>query len=336
MLMIFSAVVPVFLVILAGVLADRLQLVTPETGRSLSVFSINVAAPCLVFHIMCSAPLDKLCEWRWWAAVLVLQGLFMGVFYLLERRLGRESGPAVVLALSVAFCNAGFVGLPVVINVYDGGSEAMAAAGLMMVAANEVVIIAQLVLAAWSGRGGEGRDAGRDANFGRRVWLFIRRYLLGSSILTATVIGLLVPVLGIPVWQPLDRAFELLGMTAPAVMLFTMGLGLRNSLRQALGAGGISWRHQAWLCFWRMAGMPLVFLAVLLALDVEPLWLCVTVIMMSTGSAIFASTLAQLYRAAPGQVSLAVALSNMLSIFSLTACLALLTWMGLMPANFVL
>ncbi|MDO5538212.1 MAG: AEC family transporter, partial [Desulfovibrionaceae bacterium] len=88
MYMIFSAVIPIFIIILAGIVVERLNILPESTGQVLSVFSIHISIPCLLFHIMCNAPMDKLSEWRWWLGVTGVQLLFLGLFYLLERRRG--------------------------------------------------------------------------------------------------------------------------------------------------------------------------------------------------------------------------------------------------------
>ena len=44
------------------------------------------------------------------------------------------------------------------------------------------------------------------------------------------------------------------------------------------------------------------------------------------------ASLAQVYGAVPGQAALTVAVTNILSLFSLMAAIALLTWLNLMPA----
>ncbi len=336
MYMIFASVAPLFFIILAGVIVERMQFLPAATTRALSVFSLNISIPCLIFHIMCAAPLEYLAEWRWWLGSLTVQVGFLGLFYFIERRLGRESGPAMVYSLSVAFCNAGFVGLPVIINVYQSDPMALTVAGLMMVSANAVCIIAQMVILAYARKRQGREDEAACAGAAARCARFVRRYILSNGIFMATFLGLIVCLTGIRVWEPLDRAVTMIGYISPACMLFTLGLSLRHNLVQSLRSGGIAPGHQVWLCFWRVAGMPMVLLAVLVLLDLDPLWICVSTIIMSTGSAIFSAALAELYQCVPGPVSLTVAVTNVLSLLSLMGALTLLTWMGWMPPGFSL
>ncbi|MDO5538213.1 MAG: AEC family transporter [Desulfovibrionaceae bacterium] len=332
MYMIFCAVVPVFILILIGMIVDRLQLLPESTPQSLSLFVLNVSIPCLTFHIMCEAPLDRLLEWRWWLGVLGVQLLFMGLFYLLDRRRGEESGPAVISSLSVSFCNVGFVGLPVIMNVFENDAEALTVAGLMVVAANVLVIIAQMALIAWS-RQRRGEAAPEALPPARRAWLFFRRYILSNAVLVSTLAGLAVPVLGLTVWEPLDRAVTMLGYLAPGCMLFILGLSLRANVAEAVKARALSFGRQLWIGAWRLAGMPLITMAALLALGIDPKWVCVTTIASACGTAVFVSALAQIYRVSAGQACLTVALTNLLSLFSITGVIWLLNRLALLPAG---
>ncbi len=334
MLTTFLAIVPVFLVILAGVVVDRLKALPEDAGRLLSLFAVNVTCPCLNFHIMSEARLDQLAPARWWVGVIGLQLLLLLAVWGLERLRGRGDGPAMTAGLSATFCNAGFVGLSVVMNVFPGSAQALTATGLVMVACNPVIIIGQMSLTAWSRRQRMGRHhLHASMGFRRRLWRFFRTFILANSMLMATVAGLAVGLLGIPLWEPLDRGIAMLGSTAPPTMLFTMGLCLRAGLTDAIRSHGVSLPGQVWLCSCKLLLLPLATLGVMLLLDIDPLWTCVTVLIAATGTGILTSTMAQVYNAAPGQAALTVGVTNILSLFSMTAALWLMARMDLIPAG---
>ena len=165
-----------------------------------------------------------------------------------------------------------------------------------------------------------------------RIWRFVRHFILGNPIFMATALGLSIAISGIPLWEPLDKACSMLGFVSPTCMLFALGFSLRRNLTEAFQGHSIHMGHQIWMMAWRLVGMPLVVLAALLLLDCNPLWISVSVIMMATGTAIMVASLAQVYGAVPGQAALTVAVTNILSLFSLMAAIALLTWLNLMPA----
>ncbi len=60
--MILNAVIPVFVIIPAGSLVERLQMPPSRASGLLSACAVNIAIPCLTFHIMCTAPVERLME----------------------------------------------------------------------------------------------------------------------------------------------------------------------------------------------------------------------------------------------------------------------------------
>ncbi len=334
MYMIFASLAPIFLIILAGFVIERISFLPQNTGDILSFFSINICIPCLLFHIMCTTSVEQFSQVNWWIGMVGPQVMGLGLFFCLERSLRRtEAGPAMISSLTCCFCNAGFVGISVIINLFPGNAEAMSAAGLSVVACNIIVIIGQMTLLGWYRRKQmpDGRHIHFDIPRRLRIWRFVRHFILGNPIFMATALGLSVAISGIPLWEPLDKACSMLGFVSPTCMLFALGFSLRRNLTEAFRGHSIHMGHQLWMMAWRLVGMPLVVLAALLLLDCNPLWISVSVIMMATGTAIMVASLAQVYGAVPGQAALTVAVTNILSLFSLMAAIALLTWLNLMP-----
>lgn len=324
---IFCAILPAFLVIAAGCLVEKRQIMPENTAYALSAFAINIAIPCLTFHIMSTAPLDKMTQWSWWAGILFVQtGLYIIFFFLLRLR-GRDTGEAVISSLSVSFANVGFVGLPVIMNIYGDNNDALTVAGLVMVASNTLPVISQMTLMAWS-RKKKKKPEQKKAPLPSRIWSFVKQYLLGNSVLMSTVLGIAVAASGIHVWDALDKGIAMIGYTAPVCMLFTMGFSMRENIATALSHHSISLSQQIWLGVLRLVILPLLTLVIMMNLDIDPLWVSVTTIACATGSAIFVSALAQIYQAVPGQAAMTIAVTNLLSLFSLSGMLMLLQHLG--------
>ncbi len=336
MLTIISTVVPIFVIILAGIIVEKLDFMPENSVRILSIFSINICFPCLLFHIMSSTPLDNMGSWRWWLGILAVQWLGFFILYFIEKMRGEKDKVAILHGLVVAFCNAGFVGLPIIMSVYNQDKAAISVAGVMIVASNTIVIVAQTMLvsvAAKEKKEKEG-DAAREEtqqSFLKKTGFFLRTYILSNGIFMGVLLGLAVSASGIRLWQPLDKALSMLGYISPTCMLFTLGLGLRPDVARALSTHSIHAGHQVVLILLRLAGLPLLTLLVLSLLNIDPLWISVSTIITATGCAIFTATLAQIYQADAGGCALTVSLTNILSIVSLSATLILLSHMGLLP-----
>ncbi len=336
MLTIISTVIPIFVVILAGIIVEKLDFMPENSVRILSIFSINICFPCLLFHIMSTTPLDSMGSWRWWLGILAVQWLGFFIVYFIEKIRGEKDKEAILHGLVVAFCNAGFVGLPIIMSVFNQDKAALSVAGVMIVASNTIVIIAQTMLVsdmAKERREKEGAAAKEQPKktFLQKAGFFLRTYILSNGIFMGVLLGLAVSASGLRIWQPLDKAVSMLGYISPICMLFALGLGLRPDVARALSTHSIHAGHQIVLILLRIAGLPLVTLAVLSFLGIDPLWISVSTIMTATGCAIFTATLAQIYQADPGGCALTVSLTNILSIVSISATLVLLSYLGLLP-----
>ena len=145
----FSAVVPVFLLIGLGVCLDLFRALPENANQTLSLYVLNVALPLLLFQIMATAPLESFAHPRFWLGVIAAQFLIYGACYAADRILARHnSATATVTALGGCFCNAAFVGIPVITSALPGNAEALFVAGLFTITPNLLFVVGQVQLAA--------------------------------------------------------------------------------------------------------------------------------------------------------------------------------------------
>ena len=258
----FSAVVPVFLLIGLGVCLDLFRALPENANQTLSLYVLNVALPLLLFQIMATAPLESFAHPQFWLGVIAAQFLIYGVCYAADRILARhDSAAATVTALGGCFCNAAFVGIPVITSALPGNAEALFVAGLFTITPNLLFVVGQVQLAA--------HDPSRSMPQGRKaVLLHVLRYsLLYNAVFWGMAGGVLVSALGLGLWDPLNRAAELVGHTAAPCMLVTLGLTLRERLAVVLRhAGGHALLRQTALQICKLVVQPLVCWGILAAL----------------------------------------------------------------------
>ena len=206
----FSAVVPVFLLIGLGVCLDLFRALPENAHQTMSLYVLNVALPLLLFQIMATAPLESFAHPQFWLGVIAAQFLIYGVCYAADRILARhDSAAATVTALGGCFCNAAFVGIPVITSALPGNAEALFVAGLFTITPNLLFVVGQVQLAA--------HDPSRSMPQGRKaVLLHVLRYsLLYNAVFWGMAGGVLVSALGLGLWDPLNRAAELAGSGGP-------------------------------------------------------------------------------------------------------------------------
>ena len=257
----FSAVVPVFLLIGLGVCLDIFRALPENAHQTMSLYVLNVALPLLLFQIMATAPLESFAHPQFWLGVIAAQFLIYGACYAADRILARHnSATATVTALGGCFCNAAFVGIPVITSALPGNAEALFVAGLFTITPNLLFVVGQVQLAA--------HDPSRSMPQGRKaVLLHVLRYsLLYNAVFWGMAGGVLVSALGLGLWDPLNRAAELVGHTAAPCMLVTLGLTLRERLAVVLRhAGRHALLRQTALQVCKLVVQPLVCWAILAA-----------------------------------------------------------------------
>ena len=226
----------------------------------------------------------------------------------------RGVGPGVIAGLSCSACNAAFVGLPIVSNLFPGNASAMLIAGLCTLTPNVVMIIGQSRLdalagsLAWSG--------GNPLKF---VGKLLRVFILGNPILLSTLAGIALSASGLGLWAPIDRAVSLVGYTAAPCMLLALGLDLRQKLVVATRqAHGHAMLRLSWFVLCKLLVHPLLCWAMLAALGVSGLWLVISVIISATATALVVTVIAEVYSTVPEESALTAVVANGLSIVTLT------------------
>ncbi len=321
------AVIPVFCIIGFGVLLRARDVLPENTGPVIGVYVLKVALPLLILHLLAGATPEDLGRGGFWLALIGSQLVMYVLGYMGDKLFCRRGiGPAVISGFSCSACNAAFVGLPIVSNLWPGNSEAMLVAGLAILTPNVVIILAQGrldILAgslAWKG--------GSVLTFAGSL---VRIFILGNPLLLSTLVGVVLSVSRIGLWEPLDRAISLVGYTAAPCMLLALGLDLRQKLALATrrAQGGVVLR-QAWFVLCKLVLHPLLCWGIMYAMGITGLWLVIPVLISATATALLVSVIAQVYSAVPEEAALTAVVTNGVSILTLTGFVWLFHALGML------
>lgn len=308
---ILYAILPIFIVIIIGGIAGRLQMFPSSTAMALNAFVIRIALPILLFSIIAAASPDELFQGSLLIGLLLGQLAAYGLGFAWDR-LARKggNGPAAVTAMSCSSSMTAFVGLPVIVALLPGDRQAVTIAGILAITPIVTIALGQIQLEA-------GKEGGRKGMAALRTLL---RTTARNPLVAGLALGCIFCLGGIGLWPPLGRALNLLGSTSSACVLFALGLDMYN--RTSTGAHGPDRRiltRQAGVSFIKLVCHPLLTWAALAALNINPAHIAVCVIMSSTGSAIACYVVAEMYATAQEESAVTVIATNALSLFSLTA-----------------
>jgi len=305
---VFQSLVPVFLLIGAGVLAGRRGWVGAGAIKELSNLVFLLLIPALLFRTMSQVRLGSL-DWRpiaaYFSAVLpwfALQIVWRGF-----------TSRGIVLALGGTFSNLVMIGIALVGLAY-GQPGLVTLLTLIAVHALILLTAASVALELADARQRAGTQALDCRRLWRATWSAVRSSVI-HPIPLPIACGLLWGASGLALPSVVDRPLHLLGQAFGPLALVLVGISLahtplRGRWREALGVAqaknvavpvlvGLS----AWA--WGLRGLPLTVLVVAAAVPV--------------GANVF--LFAQRYHVAQAEVTAATAVSTALSVVTLSVAM---------------
>lgn len=224
---IFSDVLPIFLLILAGWAIVRTGILTANVGEAMSEFVFKIAVPLLLFQTIAEADFHGASPFRLWIAYFSGVAVTWTAGHLAATRLlGKDARIGVLAGVSSAFANNVFIGLPLVERAV--GTEGTVAMSILLAVHLPIMMIAGTMLM---------EQAERRENGGSRrsLWAVLRQVgnnLVRNPLVIGLGAGMLVHLAGIslpgPVGSVIDQTADIAG---PAALI---------SLGMALGQYGIS------------------------------------------------------------------------------------------------
>ncbi|WP_185970608.1 AEC family transporter [Tepidimonas sediminis] len=303
---VFQALVPVFLLIAAGLVAGRRGWVGAAAVKDLSNLVFVLLIPALLFRTMSQVRLEQL-DWRpiaaYFSAALPWLALQIAGWGWQPR--------GIVLALGGTFSNLVMIGIALIGLAY-GQAGLVTLLTLIAVHALILLTLASVALELAEARAASGAGAGPGrARVLRAAWSALRGAVI-HPIPLPIACGLAWGALGWPLPQVVDRPLHLLGQAFGPLALVLVGISLAHTplagrwstaLRVALAknvALPVLVALSAWV--WGLRGLP---------------W---TVLVVAAGVPVGANVFlfAQRYRVAQEDVTAATAVSTALAVLTLS------------------
>jgi malonate transporter and related proteins len=313
---IFSVTVPFFALVLCGYLAARVKLLPGTAIPGLNIYVLYFALPCLLYRFGASLPVAQLIDVSviavWLAAALL--AVFGTVALTRSARVGLKD--ASFGALTVAFPNTGFMGVPMLAALLGP-----AAAGPVIT----TVLIDLLVtssLAIGLAQMGDRGELGPAASMLRSI-----RGALSNPLPWAIGAGMVSSGTGLHTIGPLDTIIRMLADSATPVALFTIGTVLWRAGEHVHSRTPVELYLP--LALLKLLVHPVLVFVLgwtaihLLGAPLSPFNLTVLVLAAALPSASTVSLLAERYGADNGRVTRAVVTSTALAFITFS----LLAWL---------
>ena len=216
MLNILAITTPIFLIIGLGYFAVYSNIVPQNVARGMGAFVMNFALPCLLIRAMAQRDISEVIEPIF---VLAYGGGSLVVFaigYFYALKIAKKKQPnATLQGTGMSFCNSGFIGYPIALQLLGPAAEV----GLALCVMIETLVMMPLALVLGDSGENEGLSKGRVL---RKAFLNLAK----SPIILGIVAGLIISLSGITLPRPLFTAVDMLASASGPVALFVIGAGL--------------------------------------------------------------------------------------------------------------
>lgn len=309
-------VAPVFGLIALGYMLARFRILSDNAGVGLAEFVFTVAVPALLFRMMVTAePAREATPFAMWgayySAVVVIWIAAALATVVVLKRPARDGAS---IAMGASFGNIVMLGIPLALDRF-GADAATPVAIIISVSTPILWFAGTLHIELVSER--------EEMAIGPLVRDLIIS-LLKNPLILGLVAGLVWRATGLGLHPIPDKMISLLGQVAIPGSLVALGLGLTAFELRGQFATVLL------ICFLSLVAFPaLVWVLAFHVFALPPVWAGVAVLFAACPPGANAYLFASRYDAATGSISAAVALGTVLSIFSVTLILVLLS--GQMP-----
>lgn len=307
----FSVTIPVFGLILCGFGAGRLRLLSGGATDGLNGFVYYFALPALLAHLVAKAPLAEIFDWSYLGAVSGGIAITIALTVLLSKTVyGDGLSVLTVRAMSGAFANTGYVGIPLAITAF--GQVAALPAILATVINSTTIGIAAAMIELDRRESGIGPLAS------------VARTLATNPLVLSVVIGGVVAVSGLTVPEAIGTFLDLLGAAAGPCALFALGL----FVAQQRGKDGKISDTMVLTAIKLLVHPAITWLLATMVFDLDELSTAIAVTMAALPTGALAFVLAQRYQVFVRQASSVILLTTVLSLATVTLVLNLLGDVG--------
>lgn len=307
-------VVPIFLVILVGFLFGSKYKYADGAEKLINDYILYIALPALLFLAIARADVEELTQWGFVGATLagIVVAYVGGVFW--ARARGRPLPGASLMGMGSCYGTTGYMGIPILIAAFGPGAAVPAA--LATILHNIPAIITVVVTHDLAGE----QRGSLFASVARALQTTMR-----NPLVVAVLAGSVFAVFQIPLPGFAVAFAQFLGAAAGPTALFALGLGLAGL---SLSANSLKEHADfiAPLVLIKIVVQPVVTFGVLYLLfgmDID-IWYATALLMAAQPIGAGAYVFATRYNAFKDEISIAIVISLLLTVVTLSLLLEIL------------
>lgn len=320
MKIIFDAVLPVFAIMFCGYLSGVFGIVNNTGSKSLNNYVFYVALPALLFLSIATTPIKYLANWSFISINLggILASFVIAI--IISRFVYKNSfSTSSLYGMNASYGTTGYMGIPLAIAAF--GQEAALPAALATLIHNIPVIT--LVLLTF-----EVSRTMKNLGLGKQIieiaWDVLKP-VLKNPLTISVVAGIVVAMLELKLPTSIQNFAQLLAGASGPTALFALGLGLVGQTK-VIKEFEVKKSEVAVIVSLKLLLQPVITLGLMMfVFEVNMLWGSIAVLMsaLPVGAGVF--VFAQKYEKLEQQTSIAILVSMVISIFTVSSLLVYLS-----------
>lgn len=318
MLDIFLTILPVFGVILLGMIIERRRFLPEPTALCLNQFVYWIALPALIFDLTSRLHLEALPSGLIAALCISIALLTLLAYVLFSCMLHYDRANTAMRTLLATFPNTAFLGTPILLLIFPDSQISLVIMSLCAAIGGIPMCLMDSVTACTLHPARQQNQAGQ----------LLLRSFLHNPLLIATITGFILAAAQWRLPHPVQVVTSMIGVTAAPCALLCMGmvLALRCASLQGFSQGWF--RRQLPLHVLRLVIHPLLTLACLLILGIRGEILAVAVILSGMPIGVASYVVAEKHGIALEEASLGILINTLLSIFTLPIIIRTMQWLS--------
>lgn len=213
---VISTLLPLFLMVLAGWFAQRKSLLPKNSSKTLNDFVFFFTLPALLFSSLATTPIEEIFQIRFATAYTMSMIISYLCMFGISSWLFKACGPvSCIRSASASLPNSAFLGLPIIISLFDNTHETLVIVTLSILLPTAIVMLIVTQFEMYQNAGRQGRGA---------VLRNVGVSLLKTPGIMMAFAGIAVSLSGLQIPTFLTDSMQSFGMASVPCTLFAIGM----------------------------------------------------------------------------------------------------------------
>lgn len=319
MITVIITLLPVFGIIVLGMVIERCRLMPAGTAACLNQFVYWIGLPSLLFNQIARVEPQQLTDAYMGGIILSMLVAYTVTYMFFSKGFLQRKPENTIMTMLATFPNSAFMGLPIVFLLLPGNQAAAVAASLAAVVNTLVLIMADASLNL--------KNHGKTSK--HKALFQMIRALSHNPLLVASAAGALLACTGFSP-APLVTMSGLLGATASPCALFCLGMILSVQLTSTRSVRKGWLLHQLPVHLVKLALLPGITYVCLALLPVSDIALATGVLISAMPTGIASYVIAEKYGLCAEEASLCIVVNTGLSVLSIPVLVRVLQQLALL------